>query len=259
MEIIISISNNITEGFKSKTIDFYTLPNYTKNFNYSFGVFDGGYRNKQNTMYLSSVLCYDIDDGLPIEECRELLSNWSYLIITSKSHRVSKNGKITDRYRLILPLDKRPCIDDYSEFYDYVGNMLGINHDKATKDISRFYFPNKKQEVYTNRIHPNKQFDYSLLHSMFLQEKARKIEESKHKQIKITIEGSTDGLIHWFKINTVVGGRNNYLFRLRKALETNNIEDAKIISAVLDVNSSLDEPLSESELQKTVLRGLSEE
>lgn len=250
----ISISQDITENYKTKGIDFYSIDKYTNRYNYSFGLFKDGYRNKENTYAISNVLCFDIDEGLSIQECKELLTNWSYMIITTKSHQKDKHGVVCDRYRLILPLTEEPSMSDYGEFYDYVGQMLGLTHDRATKDVSRFYFPNKDQKVYINRINRETPLDTNLLRKMFLADKARKLEESKNKEVKITFEGNVDALVRWFKEHTVEGGRNNFLFRMTKALEKENIPPNDIVRMVEEVNYSLDSPLSDKELQKTVLR-----
>lgn len=258
MTLELSISKHITENYKSIEIDLYELETYTNRYNYSFGCFKDGYRKASNVISIAPVLCYDIDENLSIKECQNLLESWSYVIITSKSHQKDKHGLVCDRYRLILPLTKAPMIEDYSEFYDYVGDMLGIKHDKATKDVSRFYFPNKTQVSYINRTNRDTKLDTDLLRTMFLEHQKRELETAKQNlhSIKITVEGNIDALVRWFKENIHDGGRNNLLFRLRKALENENLNNKQIISLVEEVNYSMDNPLSEKELQKTVLRGI---
>jgi len=261
MKIKISTSNNITTDYITEEIEFYDIEALTNRYNYSFGLFKNGYRTIDNTYELSNILCYDIDENLTIKECKSLMENWSYIIATTKSHQKDKHGLVCDRFRLILPLTEAPEIHDYSKFYDYIGQMLGLKHDKATKDVSRFYFPNKNQITYINRNKRNNPLDTVLLRKLFIEDQSRKIleAETKRNEVKITVEGNVDALIHWFKNEIHNGSRNNLLYRLRKALENESIEDKTIIKLVEKVNYSLDNPLSEKELQKTVLRGINYE
>lgn len=71
---------------------------------------------RQANVEAMHLLVLDYDDGLPIDQAKELFSEYEHIGYTSYNHQVSKNGKQpVDKYRLIFPL-VTPCqMNDWME------------------------------------------------------------------------------------------------------------------------------------------------
>ncbi len=157
--VTVSISEHITENFKSCRVPFYKLADLVKSkFNYTAGLFkDGinnkgkkvqGYRNKDNYLNYSDVIILDVDDGITINQAKQIFEPFSYIIATTKSHQKEKNGIICDRFRVILPTDKPIELDkdEYSFMMEEVYKDFPFV-DTVCKDASRFYYPSSDSQI----------------------------------------------------------------------------------------------------------------
>lgn len=95
----------------------------------------------------------DFDDGQwDLDEARAFFesSGVNYLLGTTKSHRLNKNGLVADRFRVILPFEN--IITD-PQLYCY--NMWSLSQDlpidPACKDAGRFFYPCKEIVSHKNR------------------------------------------------------------------------------------------------------------
>lgn len=151
-KVTVSISEHITENFKSLQVPFYKIADLVKSkFNYSAGVFKDNYRNKDNYLCYSDLIILDVDDGLTIKEAKSLFEPFDYIISTTKSHQKDKNGIICDRFRVILPTEEPITLD--KEQYSIMMEEVYKDYpfvDTVCKDASRFYFPAKNAEIYTH-------------------------------------------------------------------------------------------------------------
>lgn len=118
---------------------------YATKYNYSTGTFKNNYRNKANFVE-AECIALDVDnekvnDNYTIEEAKQLFKDFKHIIMPSKSHQRDKNGKIADRFRIILFLEKP--ITDAKTFTATWNSLLSFypGADKACKDASRFYYP----------------------------------------------------------------------------------------------------------------------
>jgi len=119
--------------------------NYATQYNYSTGVFRNDYRNKANFLEAQSI-AIDVDNDDPnnnytIEDAALHFINYKHIIMPSKSHRIEKNGRIADRFRVILFLEDK--IEDAKDFTATWNELLKFYPaaDLACKDASRFYYP----------------------------------------------------------------------------------------------------------------------
>lgn len=141
--------------------DFYNLYKITQQYEYSASRFLNGQR--KNTHFIgSSLIILDFDENLSLEAGIEHFKDVISLCVTTKSHNISKNGKISDRFRVILPLESSIINMEY-----YGSLMRSItrhyNSDIACSDPARFYSPNKEQIVFYSNA--NKYFDLSPFHN----------------------------------------------------------------------------------------------
>ncbi len=106
-------------------------------------IFDEGYRKGDNFRECSLAV-FDIDnDGpkLSLKTAIDFFTPYNHVIATSRSHQKMKNGKVEDRYRVILFFDRaitRP--DEYSKIMLYFKKLFPFVDGKCV-DTARFFFP----------------------------------------------------------------------------------------------------------------------
>lgn len=190
--IELSVSDNLTYGFKRCVVPFLSIGDYIKKYCYSASTYHNGHRHKDNIASLGNVLIYDFDDGkIPLLSMKKFMENnqVTSAIFTTKSHQKEKNGKpAVDRYRLFVPFSKpfTISIDLYSNFFMYVAELLNIKDaiDTACKNPSRSFYPNPNQaEIY---IEQGRIFDTDFFEAQFL-----KYNKKHNMQVKKEIKDNT--------------------------------------------------------------------
>jgi hypothetical protein len=105
-------------------------------------IWKDGARNTKN--YLFSDYCVlDFDSSMQLPEAYDSFKDYQCFIATTVSHQKRKNGHISDRFRVVIPWEKR--IDDVNLYRANMENL--INHyesDEACKDGGRLYKPSPK-------------------------------------------------------------------------------------------------------------------
>jgi len=249
--ITISISKDITKGFKKKKVPFEILHEVVCNpeFNYSAGTFKKGYRNKDNYEKKQNLVIIDIDDGMKLETAKKMFSNYKCLIAATRSHQIEKNGTVCDRFRLIFITDRTIQLDSdtYGRFMSNVYASLGVPADESCKDSSRAYFGAKREYWYSSG---DKLLEISDLIPDTSREKERRV------MLSSSGIGSTLGVERVLLESAVVGSRNDACIKWALFIKDSgySFEDAK--DKVLDFNSKLPEPLTKRELEQTVLSTL---
>lgn len=247
--LMFSYSQEMTEGYYTndeiKWEDFHKVLT-TEGICYSAHSFKDGYRKSDNAITGFQLVILDIDDGVPLDTAKVLFDDYTYLIATTRSHQKDKKGLICDRYRIILPmeyaLDLEP--DTYSKMMNNLYDDLPIDVDRATKDIARFYYSSKDAEYYYNEgslINCDKYIDYT-------QEKELYDKEGV-KLAKKNISG-----ISQYIIRNQYNGRNNALVKLALLLMDSGYTHEECEAEVKRVNKQFDNPLSENELDRTVIK-----
>ena len=168
-KVTVSISEHITENFKSYVVPFNKIVDLVKSrFNYSAGTFKDNYRNADNYLNYTDLIILDIDDGKSIDEAMIIFEPFDYIIATTKSHQKEKNGKICDRFRVILPTEKPINLNktDYSKMMNEVFKDYPFV-DTVCKDSSRFYFPAKNSTIITHSGFTN--FEWETYHKRALE------------------------------------------------------------------------------------------
>lgn len=172
--IELSVSDNLTYGFKKYNIPFLSIGDYIKKYCYSASTYHNGHRHKDNIESLGNVLIYDFDDGkIPLLSMKKFMENnkVTSAIFTTKSHQIEKNGKpAVDRYRLFVPFSKpfTISVDAYSDFLMYIAEILNIQCaiDTACKNPSRSFYPNPNQAAIY--IEQGRIFDTDFFEAQFL-------------------------------------------------------------------------------------------
>lgn len=246
--MIFSYSNDITEGYISNEIgtwkDIYKVVQ-SVGLCYSAHRFKGGYRKKDNVMTSFSLLMLDVDGGTPMDVAKIILSDYTYLISTTKSHLKEKNGVVCDRYRILIPmeytLDLTP--EQYSKFMTNLMDDLPIELDTQCKDASRFFYSSAGEYFYNDGVLMN------------CDKYVENTGESEiYRKAGATLSKKNISGISQYIIRNQYGGRNSALAKLALLLMDSGYTHSEAKDEVSRVNRQFDSPLAEAELQKTVFK-----
>ena len=114
--------------------------------------FKDKYRNDQNACGVQNTLWLDIDDGMTIEEAKEMFKDYWYVMYTTPHHQKKKDEKSAcDRFRVVFKV-KEPMPDDIEEYKELMTNILAhFGSDPSCNNISRYYRGNPDAEFWVNR------------------------------------------------------------------------------------------------------------
>jgi len=247
--ITISISKDITKGFKPKKVPFEIIHEVVSNsgYNYSAGTFKQGYRNKDNYQQKQNLVIIDIDDGMKMETAKLMFSNYKCMIATTKSHQKDKNGLVADRFRIIFITDRTIKLDSnlYSDFMQNVYDSLGVPADQSCKDSSRFYYGAEGEHWYSDG---EKLFEISDLIPDTTKDRERKV------MLSSSGIGSTDGVERFLLEEASKGNRSNTIVKYALLLVDSAYEQESVEKKVLDFNDKLGEPLPVKEIRGTIFK-----
>ncbi len=250
-KITISISKDITKGFKPKVVPFDIIHEVVMNneFKYSAGTFKDGYRNKDNYEKKQNLVIIDIDDGMKLETAKIMFSNYKCFMATTKSHQKDKHGLVCDRFRIIFITDRTIKLDSetYGRFMANVYDSLGVPADQSCKDSSRFYYGAEGEYWYSE--------GEKLLEISDLIPDTTK---SKEREVMLSSSGigSTAGIERIILEEAINGNRNNAVLKYALFIADSgySFEDTK--EKVLSFNDKLVESVNVKELEQTVFKTL---
>lgn len=209
MDVSICTGNQFTgaNGWqKVQPKTFRDMETFVKSYNYAaFTELSEDHRKANNIKALGNCAIFDIDNdpdqpNLTIEQAKELLKDFTFMIVTSKSHQIVKNvGKenelpAVDRYRIIVPMTKSFECDKekYRLSMIKMANEIGLLRycdQKALKDIARQYYasPQNADTIINNT---KKAFDNSSIIDFAITETKRIADEKE--RIKESLSQSID-------------------------------------------------------------------
>ena len=224
-------------------------------FNWTNHRFVENHRTSEKVIPGFNMVVFDIDgdefdqhgnqtkEGIELEAVHDLLANYTFITYTTKRHEEHNH-----RFRLIMPTNYtlELNVEDYKAFMDSVFLWLPFTPDTAAKDPTRKWETNAKAEVYINR-------GPDLLNVLPFIPKTKQnttyIEQVKDLQ-------NLDALERWFMDNTVMGNRNNSLYKYGMFLVDGGLTLDEVERKVEKFNSKLSKPLSKDELYTTVLKSI---
>jgi len=210
-KVQISYSKHITEGYKTKWIDMDKIQDLVKSdFYYSATGFENGYRNRENAKQGQNLIILDFDEGLELEKAKEVFSFYDCVIATTKSHQKEKNGKVCDRFRVVLKLDEIIELnpEQYSKLMTEINKTFGA--DEACKDVSRAWTPCKNAQVFR---YYGKPFSWrTFLHQANMKELKKTYQDDSNNKIEKAISTLFDN-------EFIEGNRNNTAVRALKWLQ----------------------------------------
>ncbi len=254
--MICSVGNNF-DDFEKVEIGFRQLPALTKGeygANYSAGIFLNGKRCIENYIKRQNLIIYDIDDYTSIEDTKIYLSEYRGFISTTKTHNKEKNGKVRERFRVVL-VSKFEFNLDVDEYRDTMINFAMFHNlevDTNAVEPARLYFGNPDAEII--KLEGDKLVD--LRAYMPDTREVEKIERAiDYTEAQYKGGENPNGFDKFFLQQTAVGNRNDNLLKYGVALIDKkgfDLESAK--AKVLALNAMLPEPLTEREIERTMFK-----
>lgn len=252
-QMICSTSNSMSDDFVQQKIGYKNLPDlvmgkYGKN--YSAGLFLNNKRNKDNYIKRQNLIIFDVDEGMSIEDAKLFLSQYRGFIATTRNHLKEKNGKVLERFRIVL-VSKYIFNLDHEEYKHTITNFALLHNltvDFPVIEPSRLYYSNPESEV--THLEGNELIDLRA----YIPE-TKEVEVTK-KSIELgeQYDGgeNINGFDKYFLMQTSQGNRNNNIYKYIAALiDKKGLDVESAISKGLSLNNMLADPLSESELERT--------
>jgi SMC interacting uncharacterized protein involved in chromosome segregation len=109
--------------------------------------FRSGIRKNEATEAYSNLVIMDIDEGMTLEYAKEVFKDYYAIITTTRNHQKEKNGKVCDRFRVVLlsskyiyttPEKYRGLMKNIQKFYD-------VSMDTACFDKAHIYYSNPSE------------------------------------------------------------------------------------------------------------------
>lgn len=245
--MIFSYSDNWAYSYEApeEEVAFDQLYNLTQQpgLNWCNHLFRNFHRADENVIPGFNMLVLDVDAGTSVKLVQELLSEIKFMIYTTKRSTEEEN-----RFRLLIPinyvleLDK----DEYKELVNDVIEWLPFKTsgvDDASWQRSKKWMTCDTGEYVYN-------MEGVLLDIIPFIPKTTKNEAYK-KDYKAV--ASLDNLERWFAQKMVTGSRNNQMIKFALALVDSGLDLMTVSRQVHSFNKKLNDPLSEDEIDTTIM------
>lgn len=249
-QLIISASTHEAYGYENATVDWDTICNLGKmtgpkgeKLHWVNHHMKDGHRCSQNTLDSFNLVVLDCDGEISIESAKEIFKDYKFCIYTTKSHTDSCN-----RFRMIFPtnyvldLDK----DTYKEFMNNVLLWVPFKSDYSSNQREKKWETNPNSQIFIN---DGELFDVL---PFVPRSKSNEDFQKENKDIK-----DLSNLEKWFyRTIKKEGDRNVNLHKYAMALKDGGYDLADVELKVCKLNSKLENPLSDDELNDTIFRSL---
>lgn len=241
-EMMISYSDHYAFDFAAEKVPFdqLTLLTQSPNMHWANHKFKNNHRAEENVIAGFNLLVLDVDGGSTLDAVHELLSDYKFLTYTTKRH--DENAE--HRFRLILPINYILELDseEYKEFMLNIINWLPFKVDESANQRAR------KWSTFDGSFHYN--LDGEVLDVLPFIPKTSKNEQ--YQQGFKAVE-SHDNLERWFAVRIASGSRNNQMLKYALALVDGGLDLIDVGKRVHSFNAKLNNPLTESEIDSTIL------
>ena len=255
MPCTLSVSKHDARGFQKHVVTFDKLNLIlTGDRNYSSFTFKNEYRNQENSNMTIDTLILDIDEGMNMFQAAEILKDYNYVLSTTRNHRKEKNGRVCDRFRILMKTTGEYTFADNKQYYATLKNLcdqLGITADPKCYEISRYFYPNPYSEIHTHHgtLFPLNQYIVDT-------EKLEVSDLIKYKPIRHTLAANPQDFEsfakNWWLENCQAGSRSTNLFRIAVWGKDSGISRHSIVELIKEFNRLAPEPLPLDELERTI-------
>lgn len=241
-EMIIAYSDHWAYNYLAEQVPFTELHNLTQapGMHWANHQFKNGHRSEENVHPGFNLLVIDVDEGITVEACHELMKEYKFLTYTTKRHTEEVN-----RFRLIMPINYRLQLDseEYKEFMNNVMGWLPFKTDESANQRA------KKWETFDKgTYHYN--LEGEMLDVLPFIPKTSKNEQYRQGFQKVE---SLDNLERWFAVRIASGNRNNQMLKYALALVDTGMSLLDVGKQVHAFNAKLNTPLGDNEIDSTIM------
>lgn len=241
-QMTVSYSTDLAYHYVSEPAPFDQLHKLTQydGLHWTNHRFEGGHRSDDKAVPGFNMVVLDVDGGLTLDACHEIMQDHTFMTYTTKRHTDEVN-----RFRLILPINYNLKLDkeDYRKFMDNLAAWLPFETDEST------FQRNKKWLSHSGSYHYN--MGKPLLDcTPFIPRTSRnETYQAGMKELQ-----SYDNLERWFAQRIATGNRNSQMIKFALVLVDSGFPHSEIERRVMEFNSKLSSPLSETEIRSTIMR-----
>ena len=243
-EMIISYSNHWAYNYLEERVPFDQLHVLTQQdgMHWSNHHFRNQHRAEENVIAGFNAIVLDVDEGISLDTVQELMKDYKFLLYTTKRHQTEGYG---DRFRMILPINYMLELDneEYREFMKSIFAWLPFKTDESYQKRE------KKSETFAGGQYVYN-MDGELFDALPFIPKTSRNEQHKSNFQKLE---SLDNLERWFAQRIAVGNRNDNMAKYAFALVDSGMSLIDVQNAVHSFNKKLNNPLSENEIDGTIL------
>ena len=210
-----------------------------------------GHRKKEYVIPGQNMIAFDIDEGMTIEEMVAILEPYQYLLYTTRSHKKEKNGRVCDRFRVVIPTKTNFYVnpEEHKGLYENISRVLEIpSYDVATRNQGRLWFIAPDGELISKNTGDLLDVRTSIPETEVAEHIMPAIESLDLDEQDRRISGMQKFVL----LNGIGGNRNNVLFRLAKFVQELGGDYAAITRKT---NAMMLEPIHEGEVE-TIIRNI---
>lgn len=241
-KMTISYSDHWAYNYLNEKVPFAEMFNLTQapDMHWANHHFKNGHRAEENVVVGFNMIVVDIDGGVSLQTAHDLLAGYKFMTYTTKRSTDEEN-----RFRLVLPINYVLELDaaDYKEFMNNVLGWLPFKVDEGANQRAR-----KWACCETGVYHYN--MEGEILDALPFIPKTSK-NEQYHKDYQEV--QSLDNLERWFAQRIASGNRNNQMLKYALALVDAGLGLIDVSKQVHTFNGKLNKPLSEEEIDSTIL------
>jgi len=245
-EMVVSYSDHWAYNYLAEKVPFDQLHLLTQapgmhwtNHHFKKGDIGQGHRAEENILTGFNLVVIDVDEGISLDAAHELLKDYKFFTYTTK-----RSTEDANRFRLIFPINYYLELDsaEYKEFMSLIFEWLPFKTDESSEKRE------KKWECFEGgQYHYN---DGELLDALPFIPKTSRNEQYIQENRKLQ---SHDNLERWFAQRIASGNRNNHMIKYALALVDSGMSMIEVNQQVHAFNKKLNTPLSEDELDTTVM------
>ena len=246
-KIICAYSDSFADDYENVEMDWYKdfdalLPE--GNYNWTNHYSSNGHRSEKDMVEGFNCIVLDVDGGISLQAVQNLLSDYEYIIHTTKRHQmINENGQVVDRFRIIMPTNYvlKLDSDEYKQFMKNVAQWCPFDLDEQTFQRSRKWACTFNTTIYKNS---GQLFDVL----PFIPRTSR---EAEYNKSQMSLQNLT-AIERWFAFRMEDGARNNTFAKYGFMLLDNGFTPTEILNKLFELNNKIANPLEPSELETTV-------
>lgn len=243
-EMVVSYSDHWAYNYLPEKVPFDHLHQMTQAQGYHWcnHTFKSGHRAEENVLKGFNMIVIDCDGAITRDAVHEILKEYKFMTYTTKRHTEEEN-----RFRLIIPMNYYLELDsdEYKEFMNTVLDWLPFVSDESANQRA------KKWECFGGEgssYHYN--LEGELLDVLDFIPRTNRNEALQRQSKELQSLGNLE---RWFAQRIASGNRNNHMIKFALTLLDSGMSLLDVMKATHEFNAKLNNPLSEDEIDSTIM------